>query len=156
MTADRFNEGKIDLTLIPTAAQREEALVWMNGEKKYGRSNWKKLWGDKTVETVMASLLRHANAILDGEVNDSESGLMHAGHIRCNAAMLIEYFSRLDQDTPAPTSKFYVVLLPYVVETTDGYEYTCWNSKIIREDELTYYESNYPGMRIKEEYHDDN
>jgi hypothetical protein len=62
----------------------------MMGEKKYGRDNWKKLWGDKTVEVVMASLLRHAFAILDGEERDPESGEYHAGHVRCNVAMLIE------------------------------------------------------------------
>lgn len=89
MTARRNNEGKIDLTLIPVCAQEEEARVWMHGEEKYGRDNWQKLWGDKTTDVVMASLLRHAYAILKGETKDEESGFLHAAHIRCNAAMLI-------------------------------------------------------------------
>lgn len=93
-TAKRFNEGKVDFTLIPVKAQRAEARVWMNGEKKYGRNNWEKLWGDQTVAVVMACLMRHANAILEGELVDKESGQHHAAHIRCNAAMLIEHYER--------------------------------------------------------------
>lgn len=89
--ATRYNDGKSDMSLLPTKACIEEAKVWAMGEKKYGRSNWKKLWGDDTINVVMASLLRHAFAILDGEELDPESGLDHAGHIRCNAAMIIEY-----------------------------------------------------------------
>lgn len=87
----RFNQNKVDLTLLPAEACEQECRVWMMGEKKYGRYNWKKLWGPKTVEVAMASLLRHAFAILEGEVNDEESGLDHAAHIRCNAAMILEY-----------------------------------------------------------------
>ena len=64
----------------------------MAGAEKYDRNNWKKLWGDQTVEVVMASLLRHAFAIQKGEMLDEESGLPHAAHIRCNAAMLIRYY----------------------------------------------------------------
>jgi hypothetical protein len=89
--ADRFNAGKVDLSLLPIKACVEEALVWQAGMKKYGRDNWRKLWGDDTTNVVMASLLRHAFAIMDGQVYDPETGLQHAAHIRCNAAMLIEH-----------------------------------------------------------------
>ena len=92
--ANRFNSGKIDLALLPIPALEEEAKVWMKGEQKYGRDNWKKLWGDKTIDVVMASLLRHSFAILKGEERDEESGEYHASHIRCNAAMLIEYYNK--------------------------------------------------------------
>lgn len=92
--ASRHNEGKIDLSLIPVEATRQECAVWELGAKKYDRNNWKKLWGDDTTNVVMASLLRHAFAILDGEINDQETGLPHAAHIRCNAAMLLEYYKK--------------------------------------------------------------
>jgi len=92
--AKRFNEGKVDLTLVPTKALKAEARVWMLGEKKYGRNNWEKLWGSDTVNLVMACLLRHAYAILEGEDYDKESGQPHAAHIRANAAMLIEHLDR--------------------------------------------------------------
>jgi hypothetical protein len=89
--AKRFNSGKVDLSLLPVDACMEEAKVWMSGADKYGRNNWEKLWGDDTTNVVMASLLRHAFAILAGETHDPESGLLHAAHLRCNAAMLIKY-----------------------------------------------------------------
>ncbi len=95
-TALRFNGGKTDLTLIPIDAQEEEARVWMRGVEKYGRANWERLWGEDTVQVVMASLLRHAAAIQKGEIRDPETGAMHAGHLRCNAAMLIRYFNQLE------------------------------------------------------------
>lgn len=95
-TAKRYNTGKIDLTLLPVDALKAEAEVWQAGERKYGRRNWEKLWGDDTVNVAMASLLRHAFAILEGEDRDSETGLLHAAHIRCNAAMLIRYSNELN------------------------------------------------------------
>jgi hypothetical protein len=101
--AKRFNEGKVDYTLIPINAQRAEARVWMLGEKKYGRYNWQKLWGSDTVPVVMGCLLRHAYAILEGEDYDKESGQPHAAHIRANAAMLIEHLDRIQQDVTSHT-----------------------------------------------------
>ena len=98
--AKRFNRGKVDLSLLPTVACYEEAKVWMAGEKKYGRSNWKKLWGDNTTEVVMASLLRHAFAIINGEMFDPETGLPHAANIRCNAAMILEHMANEKQIKP--------------------------------------------------------
>ena len=89
--AKRFNEGKIDLSLLPTEALRQEAKVWMQGEQKYGRDNWKSLWGEDTVSLCVACALRHTLSILDGELVDQESGLPHAAHVRCNMAMILEY-----------------------------------------------------------------
>lgn len=90
----RYNKGKTELSLLPAKACVEEAKVWQFGEKKYGRDNWKKLYGPDTVQKVMDSLLRHAFAILDGQMLDEETGLEHAAHIRCNAAMIIEFNQR--------------------------------------------------------------
>lgn len=92
--AERHNDGKVDLTFIPTDAAEAEARVWAFGARKYDRNQWTKLWGDDTVNIVLASLLRHAAAIQDGESHDEESGCQHAAHIRCNAAMLIRYFNQ--------------------------------------------------------------
>ncbi len=133
--ANRFNADKIDLSLLPVKACEEEAKVWMMGEKKYGRYNWQKLWGDKTTGVAMASLLRHAFAILDGEVTDKESGLYHAAHIRCNAAMLIEHYRRQAEQLPdnvRPNADGTYT----VEETTPGYDsgaFTTTYSKITKE-----------------------
>ena len=90
----RYNSGKVDMSLLPAKACIHEARVWTNGCAKYGRANWRKLWGKDTVDVAMASLMRHAFAILDGQDVDPESGEYHAAHIRCNAAMLIEYYEQ--------------------------------------------------------------
>ena len=90
----RYNSGKIDYTLVPVDALSEEAFVWDYGQTKYGRGNWEKLWGEDTVQVVLASMLRHVYAIQMGEARDPESGHQHAAHIRCNAAMLIRYFNK--------------------------------------------------------------
>jgi hypothetical protein len=95
----RYNADKVDLSLLPTYAAAEECKVWMVGEKKYGRYNWQKLWGDDTTSVAMASLLRHAFAILEGETTDNETGLYHAAHIRCNAAMLLEYYRQQENES---------------------------------------------------------
>jgi hypothetical protein len=91
--AERHNEGKVDYTFLPVDALNEEAKGWMAGEKKYGRGNWQKLWAEDTNNVVLASLLRHAFAILEGQDIDPETGVHHAGLIRCNAAMLIRHYN---------------------------------------------------------------
>jgi hypothetical protein len=98
-TATRHNKGKVDYTLIPVDAMQAEARVWMQGEEKYGRHNWEKLWGHDTTKVVMQSLMRHACAILSGETIDDESGEHHAAHIRCNAAMLIRHYNETQGET---------------------------------------------------------
>jgi len=94
--ANRANAGKVDYTLIPADASEAEALVWMHGQEKYGRGNWEKLWGEDTVNVVLASAFRHMMAIQKGEMVDPESGLPHAAHVRCNMAMLIRYQNQTD------------------------------------------------------------
>lgn len=93
-TAARYNQDKVDLSLIPVEATIQECRVWEAGAKKYSRNNWKKLWGKDTVDSVMASALRHMLAILDGERDDPETGLPHAASVRCNMAMLLEYYKQ--------------------------------------------------------------
>lgn len=94
----RFDDGKVDFTLIPVDAQEAEARVWAMGELKYGRDNWTKLWGLETRVKVMKSIMRHCYAILKGEDLDPESGLPHAAHIRCNCAMLIKDYENRKGD----------------------------------------------------------
>jgi hypothetical protein len=98
----RHNEGKVDLSLVPVEATIQECMVWEAGAKKYGRGNWEKLWGKDTVNVAMASAMRHMFAILDGQKDDPETGLPHAAHVRCNMAMLLEFYkqqSSVSEDT---------------------------------------------------------
>lgn len=89
--AKRYNEGKVDFTLLPLDSLEAEARVWMAGEKKYGRTNWEKLWGEDTPRIAMASALRHIFAYMSGEEYDKETGIHHLAHVRCNCAMGIRH-----------------------------------------------------------------
>jgi len=78
--ADRFNEGKAELSflLIGSEVSACEAKVWAMGAKKYSRGNWQK---GQLLSTCMDSVLRHAAAIINGEMIDPESGLPHVWHL---------------------------------------------------------------------------
>lgn len=84
----KYDDGKPLLALVPARALEEEAKVWTFGANKYGTWNWKK---GLVITRIMSALLRHAFAIMRGEDIDPESGCHHAAHIRCCAAMLIEF-----------------------------------------------------------------
>ena len=82
---DRFNDGKIDYTLLPPEAMDLAAKVFMYGSTKYDDFNWCK--GLK-YRTILASLKRHLRAFEYGEDMDEESKHSHVAHICCNIFML--------------------------------------------------------------------
>ena len=86
--AVRHNSDKIRYDLIPPLANKEYAKVWTVGAAKYEPRNWEK--GMPYTE-VIASAMRHLEAIRLGEDIDPEDGLLHAAHLMCNAAMLAEF-----------------------------------------------------------------
>ncbi len=85
----RFNDEKIRYDLIPPLANRECAKVWTKGLDKYPAGNWEKgmPWSE-----VIASAMRHLEAMRLGEMIDEESGLLHSAHLMANAAMLTEFY----------------------------------------------------------------
>ena len=83
--AVRYNEGKLQWSLVDFTALEEMVKVLEFGVKEYSRDNWKK--GLPTKE-ICESLLRHVFALLNGEENDPKSGLSHSGHVLCNAMFL--------------------------------------------------------------------
>lgn len=89
--AMRFNDGKVELSLLPKSLLDETARVLMFGAQKYDRNNWKK--GMKYT-SIYDSLQRHLTAFLEGEDVDPESGLLHLAHASCNIAFLIEYHTK--------------------------------------------------------------
>lgn len=97
MHADRKNNGKPQLSLLPKTGLIEIAKVLEMGTKKYGRNNWKKLWGDETVTVCLDSALRHMMEISDGNMRDEESGELHAAHVCCNMLFLLEYLVKLEK-----------------------------------------------------------
>jgi hypothetical protein len=87
--AFRTNENKLRYDLCPAIAQREYAKVWTEGLKKYPARNWEKGF---PFSEVIASAMRHLEAIRLGEEIDEESGLLHSAHLMANAAMLTEFY----------------------------------------------------------------
>jgi hypothetical protein len=86
--AFRTNENKLRYDLCPAIAQREYAKVWTEGLKKYPARNWEKGF---LFSEVIASAMRHLEAMRLGEMIDKESGLLHSAHLMANAAMLTEF-----------------------------------------------------------------
>lgn len=97
LQADRNNKDKPQLSLIPRTALEEEAKVLKFGADKYGRDNWKQLWGKDTINTCCDSAFRHLIAMIDNELVDSESQLYHAAHVRANMAFILYYLRQLEE-----------------------------------------------------------
>lgn len=91
----RFNEGKLDWTLIDfdSIVPMVEAMTF--GLRKYERNNWKKQCDD--ISQHLQSAMRHLIAIIQGEEFDKESGVLHSGHIMCNM-MMYNYHKKLIND----------------------------------------------------------
>lgn len=84
----KFDHDKPMYDLLPPLAIDEMAKVMTMGAEKYEAHSWKTVKNGKS--RYLAALLRHAFAIVRGELVDPESGLPHAAHIMCNAAFLVE------------------------------------------------------------------
>lgn len=82
----KFDNGKIDLTLVPLIAIESEARALMFGEQKYGRYNYTKGFDSSR---LTAAALRHIYAYINNDNVDWESGLHHLGHARACLAMHI-------------------------------------------------------------------
>jgi len=86
--ADKYDQEKPRMDLLPLDAVREVALVLTFGVKKYDARNWEKgmTWG-----RLLAAALRHLTAWAMGEDKDPESGLSHLAHAGCDVLMLLAY-----------------------------------------------------------------
>lgn len=82
----KHDQGKPDLSLVPTIALELEARALMFGEGKYGRYNYTQGF---EVSRLLAAALRHILAYRDNQDHDPESGLHHLGHARACLAMLL-------------------------------------------------------------------
>lgn len=88
LEANKYDDGKPPLGLIPRSAQVAEAQVLAYGARKYDVHNWRKgmAWS-----RLVDAALRHLTAWNDGEDTDPESGINHLAHARCCLSFLIEY-----------------------------------------------------------------
>ena len=94
--AVKFDEGKVDWTLVPFEALEGMAQVLEFGAKKYDRWNWT-IGGGFLWTRVLASCLRHLFAFMRGEDNDPESGLSHISHCQCNLLFIAYYIRNKDK-----------------------------------------------------------
>ena len=83
--AMRFNDGKVEWSLVDFKSLEPMVRVLEFGAQKYAKHNWKQ---GMDVTKMMESLLRHAFSFLSGETEDQESGISHIGHIMCNAMFI--------------------------------------------------------------------
>lgn len=97
----RFNEGKLRFDLVHPFAHEEMVKVLTKGANKYAPRNWENgmAWSN-----VISSLKRHLSAIEKGEDYDSETGLLHAAHLACNAHFLTAYYKMYPQGDDRPHS----------------------------------------------------
>lgn len=86
----RYNDGKPMYNLLTPKAMGELAKVLTEGAKKYAPNNWQR---GMSWNSVLDSLVRHLEAFKRGEDYDSETGLLHMGHVLCNAMFLTEYYN---------------------------------------------------------------
>lgn len=84
----KFDDGKPQLTLVPSQIIYDIATVREFGIKKYkDRDSWRKV----SIQRYRDALLRHIYAYLaDPDGTDDESGLTHLSHVACNVAFLCE------------------------------------------------------------------
>lgn len=88
--AIKYDQNKLDWSLIPWDSVEEILKVLEFGKIKYSSWNWSTGEGFKYTR-VFNSLIRHLFAWIRGEDLDPESGLSHLAHAGCNIFFLI-YF----------------------------------------------------------------
>jgi hypothetical protein len=81
----KLDQGKVDVTFLPYEALVGPARVFEYGARKYARENWR---GGMPYLRLIAALMRHLWAFIEGEELDSESGLPHIDHALCTLMML--------------------------------------------------------------------
>jgi hypothetical protein len=86
----RYNQGKLQWSLVDFKSLEGLVNVLEYGANKYAPNNWKK---GMPVTQVSESLMRHLFAYLQGEDVDPESGCRHLSHVMCNV-MFLEYIMR--------------------------------------------------------------
>lgn len=96
----KYNQEKIDYSLVDAFAYEDLAKCLTFGAKKYSKNNWIK--GD--IDTYIAALERHLSdikkAVQTGDTSyciDKDSGMQHGSNLLCNA-MFIHYFIRKELD----------------------------------------------------------
>jgi hypothetical protein len=81
MRGIKYDQKKIDWSLLPFEEIEEVVKVLMYGAKKYDIDNWK--YVEPYKERYFSACIRHLIARFRGEIIDSESKLPHLAHAVC-------------------------------------------------------------------------
>ena len=84
----KADEGKPELSLVPTQVIKDIAEVRMYGVKKYGDSeSWRMVEKQRYIDALYRHLLDYID---NNKAVDEESGIPHIKHMACNIAFLSE------------------------------------------------------------------
>lgn len=84
----KYDEDKVDISLLPPKAIYQIAQVMQFGAKKYSRDNWR---SDKNTPwcRTYSSIQRHLLSWLGGEDCDPETGESHIAHAAAQCMILL-------------------------------------------------------------------
>lgn len=77
----KFDQDKLDWTLLPWQSINEVVKVLAFGAKKYAPNAWMNVPDAK--RRYLAAAYRHLYAVSTGETRDEESGCLHLAHCVC-------------------------------------------------------------------------
>lgn len=83
----KFDQGKIDWSLLPWDGLEPVVRVLEFGAEKYARDNWRKV--PNSTARYRKALLRHVIAWCAGQENDPETGESHLAHAVCCGIFLL-------------------------------------------------------------------
>ncbi len=81
----KFDQGKLQWSLIPWSEMKDVVKVLMKGANKYSIDNWKNV----DLKRYKDAIMRHQIDYQGGERIDKDSGLPHMAHIICNALFIM-------------------------------------------------------------------
>ena len=84
----KADEGKPELSLVPTQVIKDIAEVRVYGVKKYGdNESWRMVEKQRYIDALYRHLLDYID---NNKAVDEESGIPHIKHMACNIAFLSE------------------------------------------------------------------
>ena len=86
MAGLKYDDGKLQYSLIPPETLKALAEVLTFGASKYAPNSWQTV--SEGERRYLDALFRHLEAYRSGEPIDPESGFPHMSHVLCNAAFL--------------------------------------------------------------------
>jgi hypothetical protein len=93
----KWDDGKLDYTLLEPLFLKELAKIMTLGEKNHPKVDGEPSWRLVEPEPDLKALLRHIQAYRLGERVDPDMGTRHLAHVAINA-MFVMYFDMLKEE----------------------------------------------------------